>query len=103
MIGRIEHRLGVIHLEGCSRDCRATRGGDCRHPPFEGTVARGAGHDPDRILLIGRAGAASWGVVSHELGQVGISHGRPRPSPGVVWMSRSRVIRPCRCPSSNNA
>ena len=67
MIGRIEHQLGVIHLELFARlSSHSWR--RLPHPPFEGTVARGAGHDPDRILLIGRAGAASWGVVSHELG-----------------------------------
>ena len=57
MIGRIEHRLGVIHLELFARlSSHSWR--RLPHPPFEGTVARGAGHDPDRILLIGRAGAA---------------------------------------------
>ena len=67
MIGRIEHRLGVIHLELFARlSTHSWR--RLPHPPFEGTVARGAGHDPDRVLLIGRASAASWGVVSHELG-----------------------------------
>lgn len=34
-------------------------------------VARGAGHDPDRVLLAGGSSAVGWGVLSHDLGLAG--------------------------------
>jgi len=66
MIDQIVHRFGVIHLELFARlSSHSWR--RLPHPPFEPAVARGPGHDPDRVLLTGRT-AGSWGVVSHDIG-----------------------------------
>lgn len=39
--------------------------------PSQRAVSRGAGHDPDRVLLTGGSSAVGWGVFSHDLGLAG--------------------------------
>ena len=70
MSGRLLHalgRLGVPVFEAVSSDTWRS----LPRPPDGRAVARGPGHDPDRVLLIGGSSAVGWGVVSHDLALAG--------------------------------
>lgn len=70
MRGRLLHlvgRLGVPMFEAVSSNTWRS----LPRPPDGRAVARGPGHDPDRVLLIGGSSAVGWGVVSHDLALAG--------------------------------
>jgi hypothetical protein len=70
MRGRLLHligRLGVPLFEAVSSNTWRS----LPRPPEGRAVARGPGHDPDRVLLIGGSSAVGWGVVSHDLALAG--------------------------------
>ncbi len=69
-MGRITHWFGTLYLAAFAR-LSPNSWRPLPRPDDSATVARGAGHDPDRVLLLGRGSAIGWGVVSHELALAG--------------------------------
>lgn len=70
MIGGVAHRFGVLYLAIFER-LSANSWRPLPRPPQGTAVTHGPGHDPDRVLVAGRASAIGWGVLSHDLGLAG--------------------------------
>lgn len=70
MIDAVRHRLGVLYLAIFER-LSANSWRPLPRPPQGTAVTHGPGHDPDRVLVAGRASAIGWGVLSHDLGLAG--------------------------------
>src|SRR5665647_3291979 len=70
MRAKLLHRFGALALPIMERLSGATWNGLPR-PGNTHVVARGAGHDPDRVLLTGGSSAVGWGVADHDLSLAG--------------------------------
>lgn len=69
MAGDPIHRLGSLVYPLLERFSSVPWNNVPRPEPR--AVVRGAGHDPDRVLLAGGSSAVGWGVVNHELALAG--------------------------------
>ncbi len=70
MFGNLVHQLGKVAYPLFER-FSSIPWDHAPRPPSARAVTHGAGHDPDRVLLIGGSSSVGWGVVSHELGLAG--------------------------------
>lgn len=69
MAGDPAHRLGSLIYPLLERFSHTPWNNAPR--PESRAVARGAGHDPDRVLLTGGSSSVGWGVLSHDLALAG--------------------------------
>lgn len=70
MLGDLVHYIGKLSYPLFERFSPAAWNNVPR-PSSPRAVTRGAGHDPDRVLLAGGSSAVGWGVVSHDLALAG--------------------------------
>lgn len=70
MLGELVNHIGKAVYPLFER-FSATAWNNAPRPPTTRAVTRGAGHDPDRILLAGGSSAVGWGVINHDLGLAG--------------------------------
>lgn len=70
MLSHVAHQIGKLAYPLFER-FSVTAWDNAPRPDSPRAVTRGAGHDPDRVLLTGGSSSVAWGVVSHDLGLAG--------------------------------